>query len=347
MDVETLREYVKSGLITERAVGELSIFNYTHKCQANQMWDEITNEARGLILNTTTNEVVARPWAKFHNHGFQPYQTEDSFYAYEKLDGSLVISYKDNEGQYKWSTRGSMTSPQSRDANRIAKISTVPLDWTVMGEVLSHSSRVVVSYPKEEVVILGARSIATGKEIDYKKVKKWANSNNLRMVYRAKEDISNLENYLKIAKEANFFNFEGWVLYFPKSGLRIKVKLDSYNEVSYFLGRLNLKLIGSIWYSKQENEEIPIKIPIHTPTWVKASLLYPMERFEIKLKQLEDSIQDLVDARKHHSLREAYQTLTGVHPSIRRAVMYILRYGLQPDIPLVLYQVMFNRSPKI
>ena len=49
--------------------GSLVIFNYTVMCTYKRRWNWFERVSRGLILNTSTGEVVARPFDKFFNWG--------------------------------------------------------------------------------------------------------------------------------------------------------------------------------------------------------------------------------------------------------------------------------------
>jgi len=72
----------------------LSIYNYSRECQYNGMWDDITLNCRGLVLDTEGN-VIAKPFPKFFN--YEEHKPEDIpneyFEIYEKVDGSLGIFF--------------------------------------------------------------------------------------------------------------------------------------------------------------------------------------------------------------------------------------------------------------
>lgn len=79
----------------------------------------ITQECRGLILNTHTLEVVSRSFDRFYNYGEVPEQTKQVDFSravvYEKLDGSLLNCYHDGKC-WNIATRGNTTG-----RNAIAK----------------------------------------------------------------------------------------------------------------------------------------------------------------------------------------------------------------------------------
>ena len=92
---------------------ELYIYNYSPKVQYEKLWNSITIQTRGLILDGEMN-VIAKPFPKFWNLGeHSPDEIpNESFDVYEKMDGSLLIVFFYID---KWftATRGSFTSVQA------------------------------------------------------------------------------------------------------------------------------------------------------------------------------------------------------------------------------------------
>jgi RNA ligase len=95
-DLEVLSDYINRGLVIKQnhPTLPLAIYNYSRECQYNGMWDDITLNCRGLVLDTDGN-VVAKPFPKFFN--YEEYKPEDIpneyFEVYEKMDGSLGIFF--------------------------------------------------------------------------------------------------------------------------------------------------------------------------------------------------------------------------------------------------------------
>ena len=98
---------------------DLFIYNYTPKVQYEKLWNEITLQTRGLILDSEMN-IIARPFGKFFNLEERQLDEipKESFEVYEKMDGSLGILYWLNNLPY-IATRGSFTSEQSVHATEI------------------------------------------------------------------------------------------------------------------------------------------------------------------------------------------------------------------------------------
>src|SRR5262245_28850443 len=102
LDYDRLPLLIEEGYITRREHPEYPLFilNYSAKCQYDKAWDRTTRACRGLILDADGN-VVARCIEKFFNlseigTAYAPMvPIGEPFEAYEKLDGSMIISYAD------------------------------------------------------------------------------------------------------------------------------------------------------------------------------------------------------------------------------------------------------------
>ena len=79
----------------------LSIYNYTEKAQFENVWNQATLNCRGLIVDNATRSVLARPFAKFFNHG-QPgapvLDLDEPVSVTDKADGSLGVLYPTADG---------------------------------------------------------------------------------------------------------------------------------------------------------------------------------------------------------------------------------------------------------
>ena len=114
-NLEVLSGYIERGLVIKQnhPTLPLSIYNYSRTCQYDGMWDDITLNCRGLVLDLDGN-VIAKPFPKFFN--YEEHTPEEipneSFEVYEKMDGSLGIFFY-YEGEWHMATRGSFTSEQA------------------------------------------------------------------------------------------------------------------------------------------------------------------------------------------------------------------------------------------
>ena len=67
-DSKTLLETLRNdSYISEKVFGNISSFNFTRDAFYKKHWNKVTTKARGLYLDNTTGEVVARSYDKFFN----------------------------------------------------------------------------------------------------------------------------------------------------------------------------------------------------------------------------------------------------------------------------------------
>ncbi len=72
LDVWKLKDMLDQGYVrygTHKEFPELRIFEYTAKAMFDREWNDVTMKTRGLIVNWSTKEVLARPFDKFFNYG--------------------------------------------------------------------------------------------------------------------------------------------------------------------------------------------------------------------------------------------------------------------------------------
>ena len=84
----------KDSFIKEKTFGNISSFNFTRDAFNSRTWNERTEKARGLYINTKTEEIVARGYDKFFNIGELP-NTELSNLK-KKFEFPINIYVKEN-----------------------------------------------------------------------------------------------------------------------------------------------------------------------------------------------------------------------------------------------------------
>lgn len=239
-------DYVKVG---RHKTEPLVILKYTDRCTDDQAWNEITRQCRGLILNAETGEVVALPMEKFFNIGEMPETQPDRlpnepFTVFEKVDGSLLIGYRNSQGELSLSSSGSFDTPESRLGNQllrqIARRNEIPSELTPLFELLSPRFKEVVNYgQKEELVLLSLINRQTGEESAWSQVEVWAEKLGVRTpkVY----EFNSLDELMTKAKTLPV-DLEGFVIRF-QSGLRVKLKGKGYLEQLKINRGINYKKI--------------------------------------------------------------------------------------------------------
>lgn len=231
-----IKKNYADGLISiiKHPFADLYILNYTSLASKKAIWNNVTLNSRGLIIDKR-GTIISLPFRKF----FEIKQLSDSLIpknspmkVYEKLDGTLGIMYWHNGKPY-ISTRGSFTSYQAIMANNILHerysnhFHLLINTYTYLFEIIIPTNRIVVDYQGvHDLFLIGVFDNITLEEIDIESLK----SNpfplpNSFWVDKYTDLISG--NYL------NKINTEGYVGVFENK-LRIKIKNDNYKKLYEF-----------------------------------------------------------------------------------------------------------------
>jgi RNA ligase len=238
MDEVALATLIEQHYITERwhPTLPLRVLNYTEKAMYSRNWTPETVQCRGLIVGAD-GTIVSRPFRKFWNLGETSAQAvpDEPFAAYEKLDGSLGISYIDADGLPSLATRGSFVSPQAKRGTEILRQRLSPDDLEAMAEhcqsltfcyeIILPENRIVVDYGgREDLVLLAVFETDTGRELDdaelvgepFPRPKRWGYAG-----------LADLLTAADAVEGPDFDGQEGVVVRFA-SGLRLKIKRAEY-----------------------------------------------------------------------------------------------------------------------
>jgi RNA ligase len=252
LDYNLLQEHLKNGVVRRQVhpqYPELYILNYTEVAQYDRIWDSVTNVCRGLIV--ADDIVVARGFNKFHNLNteYVPETMEanlpgDVPLVTEKLDGSMgILYYWDN--QIWVATRGSFASDQAkwatawlreRETENLRHYLTVGDDHTLVTEIIYPENRIVVDYDYAGLILTGCIEIETGKEVDRSVLEEIGEAIGIPAVKRFDKSLA------ECAGE-NETNAEGYVLTYPSTGLKVKVKFEEYVRLHRILTGLNPRAI--------------------------------------------------------------------------------------------------------
>lgn len=295
----------------KRAEGEeyknLCIFNYFQALSDFSIPE--VKEARGIIINVKTLEVVCWPFRKFSNFG-EPYaDTIDWSTARvtEKIDGSIMKLWY-NKPAEKWelssnSIIDAYTSVASPISGCVARANPVFLgnlfdiaakqldksaldkDKTYIFELCSPENTVVVEHSEPKIYHIGTRHNITGEEsnddIGIEKPKEYA-LNSLEAC-RAFADADGPDEYSKdVLKEP--IKFEGLVVNDANYN-RIKVKNWKYVAVHYYLTAISPHDVVEI-ILEGEADEFLTYFPQH-----KETFKFFTERFN----KLTEHIQNVMD----------------------------------------------------
>jgi len=278
--LDLLNHYIEKGLLVKNDHPSLpiSIYNYSRTCQYNNLWDSVTKDCRGLILDNEGN-VVAKPFPKFFNmeeHTPEEIPNEP-FEVFEKLDGSLGILFNYN-GEWILATKGSFTSDQAIRGMEILKkykYERLLKGFTYLFEIIYPENRIVCQYDYEDLILLAVIDNKDGYELRIHdneihlegiRFKNLYNNLGFKIVkkYDGIRDYSELKS--KISQ-----NNEGFVVKF-QNGFRMKIKGEEYVRLHRILtGFSNI----DIWEYLKDNkdlDELLDRVPDEFDRWVRSTI---------------------------------------------------------------------------
>ena len=250
----TLQEFLeaeKKSRISAHRLGHLVGFKYTNETIYAQDWDEVTLNARGIVFNELTGEVIARPFKKFFNYQefFDGEGNHSSLYNklptewltnlqgpvryMEKVDGSLgIVFYNPFDKKWQVKTGGSFESEQAKWAQKWfnENINTLFLiqTRTYLFEIVSNEDIHPIHYDFEGMVLLTVISNKTGEEYSIETIKQTATLLKVRMskIY----DFDNFNEAVEWAKKLPKTQ-EGLVITFD-NGFKCKAKSDDWCQLA-------------------------------------------------------------------------------------------------------------------
>jgi RNA ligase len=233
---------VSEGWVNATRDGDLTIYNYSNRAVFEREWNEFTMAARGLVLRDN-GQIVARPWKKFFNLGERPddklpVETPE---LSKKYDGSLIVVFFDD---VKWRavTRGCWENVQTQYAARWLERHDGKLQkgFTYLFELVAPWNRIVVHYPKDDMILLGMVATETGEDFSYREVRNEALRVGLSPVEYDTRPIESLN-----LEDPAIKNEEGFVARFS-NGFRVKLKYRQYILLHKIVTGLSIKGIWEI-----------------------------------------------------------------------------------------------------
>lgn len=319
MNKELLQQMVNEKLVSvqKHPEADLFIYNYTPKVQYEKLWNEITLQTRGLILDAEMN-VVAKPFSKFFN--LEEHKIDEipqlPFDVFEKMDGSLGILYWINEKPF-IATRGSFESEQSRKATEILhqryEDTFIRLDKnsTYLFEIIYPQNRIVVDYGNIEDLFLLARiDNKTGLDLPIYE------STGFPIVKRY-DGINDLQQLKALEEE----NKEGFVVRF-KNGFRVKMKFAEYVKLHRIITGVSNVAIWEYLAEGKLFDELLEKVPDEFYNWVKKIQSEIVNEFDKILTECKSVFKEF-ETRKETALY--FQTQK--YPS----VLFSMLDGKTPD----------------
>ncbi|MCD6435057.1 MAG: hypothetical protein J7L15_01500 [Clostridiales bacterium] len=261
MNTSLLKKMVEKGYVSKKKhpSENLYIYNYTAKTQYKQFWNETTLQTRGLILDSDYN-IISRPFKKFFNYEELKNIPSGNFEVFNKLDGSLGISYPVGDTTY-IATRGSFISEQAKRANYIlrTKYSSVKFKKgrTYLFEIIYPENKIIVDYGNtSDLFLLAVIDNKTGKDLPLEEIG-----------FPIVERFDGFSDFKKL-KALNLKNQEGFVVRFD-DGFRFKIKFNDYVRLHKILTEISNKTIWEYLREGRDFKELLEKVPDEFYNWVK------------------------------------------------------------------------------
>ena len=281
-----LNDYIGRGLIVKQdhPTLPLSIYNYSRTCQYDRLWDAVTLDCRGLVLDNEGN-VVAKPFPKFFNMDelSDSEIPNESFEVFEKMDGSLGICFYYND-EWHIATRGSFVSEQAICGTELLKKYPVEMlspGYTYLFEIIYPENRIVCDYGSDSKLVMLAcidcsmDAIEANIHIPY-----YTDNFDVVKKYDGITDFSKLKGMVSADKE-------GYVIRF-QNGMRMKIKGEEYVRLHKIITNVSNVDIWELLRTGGDLNELLERVPDEFDTWVKDTVKDLVVRFEnIKRDYLE------------------------------------------------------------
>lgn len=269
IDPGLLASMISQGYIRERRHPTLPyrILGYSESTQYERVWNQATLQCRGLVVHDA-GTVIARPFGKFFGDGEHDGERLPALdftapvEVTDKLDGSLAISVPTPDGLI-IATRGSFESDQARwatDFYRTHYADTFVPDpaYTYLWEILYKANRIVVDYDFEDLVLLGAVHIDSGRIVAAADID-WPGRKATQFEYRTLADA--------LAAPVRD-NAEGFVVRYLDTDLMVKIKFERYVALHRIVTGLSEKVVWEHAAAEKPFEELLIDLPDEFHRWV-------------------------------------------------------------------------------
>lgn len=358
----------KAGRVNITRSNGYIVAKYADTCSFSKDWDYVTMGCRGTIFDETTGELIVLPFRKFFNKN----ETGDSMSALpssgitnaevlEKLDGSCAILFLNRNGDLQVSTPGSLESEQAiwatewlRSHESYEIVRSLFVNKTVkclIGEIIFPGSQVVVKYDYSKdsgIHLTAAQLFRNGGEIRYATYSELCNLSEQIGLSHCRifsfDDFHALSDYLKEAD-----NFEGFVLHWPDSGFRIKLKADEYVRLHRIISRIHPNRIDEAILSNEAKKSTSFSRVLEIVEEVISQ--FPEEHREI----YETAFDELFTAAQNADTRIAsvVSELRALHggfvgPAFKKACAIDLKnntFDIHPDLHGCVFAILDGSPP--
>jgi RNA ligase len=242
---------LSEGLVKQRLHPKLplAILDYTDKATYSRTWNTVTRNCRGLIYDTNSLKILARPFPKFFNYGeatAPELSLDEPVIVTDKLDGSMGILYPEESPlglvTFSVATRGSFVSNQAIHATKIWRERyaeefqyRINPRLTYLFEIIYPGNRIVVDYGDlDDLALIGAVNVVGGFVYGPEMVPGWPGPRATVLPYRT------LREAVHARPRAGK---EGMVVRSLMDGSMVKIKQQDYIELHRIVTGLNEKAI--------------------------------------------------------------------------------------------------------
>jgi RNA ligase len=316
LDADLLTAMVADGYVRVQRHPDLplAIYGYTEKAQYEQVWNAVTLTCRGLVAQIATGVVLARPFAKFFNHG-QPgasaFDLDEPVVVTDKADGSLGVLYPLPSGGWAVATRGSFASEQARHATevwraRYADRFTPPPGLTLLFEIVYPGNRIVVDYGDlDDLILLGAVDVATGRFHGPAAVADWPGPVVETFGYAT---------FAEALAAPPRMGCEGLVVHSPATDDRLKIKYDEYVRLHRLVTGLNARVVWEHLVAGRELAELIEPLPDEFHPWVRGVAGALHADVAALAAAVESAYTSIVDALAPGWVRRDFARHAAAHP---------------------------------
>lgn len=319
LDKDLLLKMIDLGYVNvnKHPDADLYILNYSKTCPIDQMWNDVTEKCRGLIVDSS-GEIKARPFRKFYNYE----EIEDKsiipnlpFEVYEKMDGSLGILYWIDGIPY-IATKGSFISDQAQIGTAILHAHGYDLfkeldkNITYLFEIITPQDAKIVNYGEtEDLFLITGINIETGEEIDIYQY---------NHLFRTVNMYNNVKSWKNLRETIDGTNREGFVIKFSNN-FRVKLKYAEYFELHHILYGLSDNAVFDLVREGKDDDLSILKDKLPEAQWLRIDNL--IQTF--KCRYYEIAIRSRTEFRKDfESRKEAAEYFkTCSYPSIMFAML--------------------------
>lgn len=321
--IEKLRELNEKGYVrgVRHLEFPLTVWNYTPIVQFDNVFGDypLLRLCRGLVTDDNGN-IAARGFEKFYNweehgSGELPCST-DKIEVTKKLDGSLLIVFRYND-HVVYTTRGSFYSDQAIAASKLFR-ELYDESWIEDGksylfEFIGPENRIVVSYPKMNLVHLALLDNSTGCDLERD------SRFELVPVVEVEGGVFG-GNLYEALKPLNIPNEEGFVIRQISDGTfpdwRCKIKFEDYVRLHKIITGITNTKVWEILKSGQGIDSMLEICPDEFNNWlrkVKTDLENQYSEIESMAILLYNEVRD-IETRKEQAvyLLDKNRTLSGV-----------------------------------